>query len=291
MINIGSKLKALRERNGWTQRYTAEKMGVSPQMYNNYEKNKTKLSLEKTEKICDLYNISLDTLTSEYEDLDEFSEAVAISSNEYKYFDESKNEDDKHTPFLIPSFSGFGYEMMELADNYNSEIDYTRNEFFFFENNDPEYAPERLRKGDLLYCEGVDPNEDPGTLDTYLIYNHQENRYYVRRFLDSNLFMDIIRSVDDEKTNKKIQNILKQKKIEELLILIPDQLGSQNLLICTKEEISILGKVIYVIFSPMVDAFGRHGLDFKKMARKKFEDETKQIQNRIRQTNPKFLRD
>ncbi|KUP38619.1 hypothetical protein AU385_20430 [Bacillus halotolerans] len=184
--------------------------------------------------------------------------------------------------------------MAELADNYNSEIDYNRNEFFFFENKDAEYSPERLKIGDLLYCEGVAPDEDPGTLDTYLIYNHQEDRYYVRRFLDSNLFMDIIRSVDDEKTNKKLQSILKQKNIDELLILIPDQLGSQNLLICTKEEISILGKVVYVIFSPMVDAFGRHGLDFKKMASKKFEDDSRKIQNQInhlRQTNPKFLKD
>lgn len=63
---IGEKMKALRESKGWTQKYTAEKMDVSPQMYNNYEKNKTNPSLEILKRVCDLYNIDLNTLNDEY---------------------------------------------------------------------------------------------------------------------------------------------------------------------------------------------------------------------------------
>ncbi|WP_369595747.1 helix-turn-helix domain-containing protein [Lysinibacillus pakistanensis] len=63
---IGDKMKALRESKGWTQKHTAEKMDVSPQMYNNYEKNKTNPSLEILKRVCDLYNIDLNTLDDEY---------------------------------------------------------------------------------------------------------------------------------------------------------------------------------------------------------------------------------
>ena len=63
---IGEKMKALRESKGWTQKHTAEKMDVSPQMYNNYEKNKTNPSLAILKRVCDLYNIDLNTLNDEY---------------------------------------------------------------------------------------------------------------------------------------------------------------------------------------------------------------------------------
>lgn len=63
---IGDKMKALRESKGWTQKHTAEKMDVSPQMYNNYEKNKTNPSLEILKRVCDLYNIDLNTLDDDY---------------------------------------------------------------------------------------------------------------------------------------------------------------------------------------------------------------------------------
>jgi len=63
---IGEKMKALRESKGWTQKHTAEKMNVSPQMYNNYEKDKTNPSLAILKRVCDLYNIDLNTLNDEY---------------------------------------------------------------------------------------------------------------------------------------------------------------------------------------------------------------------------------
>lgn len=63
---IGDKMKALRESKGWTQKYTAEKIDVSPQMYNKYEKNKTNPSLAILKRVCDLYNIDLNTLNDEY---------------------------------------------------------------------------------------------------------------------------------------------------------------------------------------------------------------------------------
>lgn len=62
---IGDKMKVLRESKGWTQKYTAEKMDVSPQMYNNYENNKTNPSLEILKRVCNLYNVNLNTLGDE----------------------------------------------------------------------------------------------------------------------------------------------------------------------------------------------------------------------------------
>ena len=78
MNTIGDKMKALRENNEWSQKYTAEKLDVSPQMYNNYEKNKTNPSLEILKRVCNLYNINLDSLTCEYDSISEFLTSTDI---------------------------------------------------------------------------------------------------------------------------------------------------------------------------------------------------------------------
>lgn len=84
MITIGEKVKALRENMGWTQKYTAEKMDVSPQMYNNYEKNKTNPPLEILKRVCNLYNINLDSLTGEYGSISNFLTSVESDNSPIK---------------------------------------------------------------------------------------------------------------------------------------------------------------------------------------------------------------
>lgn len=84
MNTFGEKMKALRKNSEWTQKYTAEKLGVSPQMYNHYEKNKTNPPLEILKRICNLYNINLDSLTGEYDSISDFLTSVELGKSPTK---------------------------------------------------------------------------------------------------------------------------------------------------------------------------------------------------------------
>lgn len=54
------KIKQLRIKNGYTIKQLAEKLGVSPRTYSNYERGKSKIPVKKLIEICLIYNVSAD---------------------------------------------------------------------------------------------------------------------------------------------------------------------------------------------------------------------------------------
>lgn len=58
-------LRELRARKNWTQAQTAEKLGVSPQTYNAWEHDISKVKISKVNAIARLFEISLDELKTE----------------------------------------------------------------------------------------------------------------------------------------------------------------------------------------------------------------------------------
>ena len=54
------KIKQLRIKNGYTIKELAEKLGVSPRTYSNYEKGESKIPIKHLISICLFYNISAD---------------------------------------------------------------------------------------------------------------------------------------------------------------------------------------------------------------------------------------
>lgn len=54
------KIKQLRIKNGYTIKQLAEKLGVSPRTYSNYEQGKSKIPVKKLIEICLIYNVSAD---------------------------------------------------------------------------------------------------------------------------------------------------------------------------------------------------------------------------------------
>lgn len=65
-ILIGTKLKGIRKSYGYTQEKLAEKIECSTRYIGNIEQDKSKPSYEIIVKICNLYNIGLDDIFSEY---------------------------------------------------------------------------------------------------------------------------------------------------------------------------------------------------------------------------------
>lgn len=52
-------LKELRARKNWTQRETADKLGVSPQTYNAWEKDISGVAVCKVQAVADLFGVKL----------------------------------------------------------------------------------------------------------------------------------------------------------------------------------------------------------------------------------------
>ena len=52
-------LKELRARNNWTQRQTAEKLGISVQTYNAWEKDISKVAVGKVIAVAELFGVKL----------------------------------------------------------------------------------------------------------------------------------------------------------------------------------------------------------------------------------------
>lgn len=294
MKTFGEKMKALRESKGWTQKYTAEKMDVSPQMYNNYEKNKTNPSLEILKRVCELYNIYLDTLDSKYDNVSEFLRSVELDNSYFENPENTvKNNLQEEYPYLIPNINGLGYNSLSNAYLYNNQIDYKENEYFFFENTDVEYSPGRLKEDDLLYCEGINPEKEPKATSIYLIYIKSEDKYYLRNFLDQKLVLRIIKGLKGTPQEELLQNISESDLLKNFYFLMPNLSELTNMSIINKSEVKIIGELQYVIYNPKVDLFESLGFNYKDIAQKQWDEDVSKMREKIekiRKYNPDFLK-
>ncbi len=57
MLTIGEKIRHFRDLKGYSQEYMAQKLNISTKTYNSLETEKTKVSLEKVQKIAKLLGI------------------------------------------------------------------------------------------------------------------------------------------------------------------------------------------------------------------------------------------
>lgn len=59
-MNIGNKLKDLREEEGLLQKDVAKALGISRSTYTNYEQETREPSLDMVVKLCDFFDVSAD---------------------------------------------------------------------------------------------------------------------------------------------------------------------------------------------------------------------------------------
>lgn len=62
MDNMCIKMMRLRFENNLTIKEAAEKLGISPRTYSNYEKGRNRIPLKTFMNICMLYHVSADDL-------------------------------------------------------------------------------------------------------------------------------------------------------------------------------------------------------------------------------------
>ena len=69
VIKIGKNIQAIRKSHGYTQEKLAEAIECSPRYIGDIEQDRSKPSYEVLVKMCNLFNIGLDEIFSEYLDV------------------------------------------------------------------------------------------------------------------------------------------------------------------------------------------------------------------------------
>ena len=59
MNEMRYSLKELRARKNWTQRETAERLGISEQTYNAWEKDVSGVAISKVKALADLFGVKI----------------------------------------------------------------------------------------------------------------------------------------------------------------------------------------------------------------------------------------
>lgn len=61
-MTIQNKIRLLRHQNDLTQEQLAERLHITPQAYSRIEQGKTKLSIERIQKLADIFNVDITDL-------------------------------------------------------------------------------------------------------------------------------------------------------------------------------------------------------------------------------------
>ena len=70
LVNLGKKIRYLRERDGYSQQKLADLLECAPVTLQRVEKGQTKLKLWRMEKVCRIFHVSLEYLLRDYDPCD-----------------------------------------------------------------------------------------------------------------------------------------------------------------------------------------------------------------------------
>jgi transcriptional regulator with XRE-family HTH domain len=119
-MNIGDKIRKVRELKGLKQEYVAGKLGLSVTAYGNIERNESSLTFDRLEEIADVLEVSVQDILNIPEQFNVHSivnSQVGFSQSGFNYYAGKKNgsEDESElTAFKL------------LIENLQKENDYLR---------------------------------------------------------------------------------------------------------------------------------------------------------------------
>lgn len=105
MMSLGSRLKKERELRNWTQKYVADKIGITNAVLSNYERDYRDPDTETLKKLADLYEVSIDYLlgrTDEKENSieEKIDKALQLRDGEKIYFYDMEGLSDEDIEML-----------------------------------------------------------------------------------------------------------------------------------------------------------------------------------------------
>lgn len=117
-MNIGDKIRKVRELKGYKQEYVADKVGLSVTAYGNIERNDSSLTFERLEQIADALEVSVQDILNIPEQFNVHSivnSQVGFSQSGFNYYAHDKEEE---------SASIQAYKLM--IENLQKDNDYLR---------------------------------------------------------------------------------------------------------------------------------------------------------------------
>lgn len=116
-MNIGDKIRKVRELKGYKQEYVASKLGLSVTAYGNIERNESSLTFERLEEIATVLEVTVQDILNIPEQLNIHS----ISNSNNVGFNHTHTFNDNRT---VTDGEIEAYK--ELVQNLQKEIDYLR---------------------------------------------------------------------------------------------------------------------------------------------------------------------
>lgn len=119
-MNIGDKIRKVRELKGLKQEYVAGKLGLSVTAYGNIERNESSLSFDRLEEIAEVLEVSVQDILNIPEQFNVQSivnSQVGFSQSGFNYYANKRepNEND-------PEINAFKL----LVENLQKEVEYLR---------------------------------------------------------------------------------------------------------------------------------------------------------------------
>lgn len=111
-MDIGQKIRKIRELKGFSQEYMSEKLDISQRSYSRIESNETDVKLSKLLKISDILTISVQKILG-------FDESFIFANCENAYGASNQNN----------------YQFSEKErEQYQNQIDHLKGEIIFLRN-------------------------------------------------------------------------------------------------------------------------------------------------------------
>lgn len=90
---LGDKINALRGNRGWTQAQLAERLFLSEDAVQKWEKDKNVPRLEEIKKICELFDVPIQVLTSDDDEVTRYFTIEHLSPDDLiPYHEDSEHE-------------------------------------------------------------------------------------------------------------------------------------------------------------------------------------------------------
>ena len=89
-VKIGKKIKKLRQNKGLTQRELAQKLELTTRHVSDIEQDRSKASYDVLIQMCKLFEISMDTLFSDYIEVQQIQEQQQYLEKAINYLNKIK---------------------------------------------------------------------------------------------------------------------------------------------------------------------------------------------------------
>lgn len=117
-MNIGDRIRSLRERRDWTQKSLAEKVGINHSVFNRIESGERKVRSDELSRIAEVLGVSTDFLSGKISEPKKYNDGdMTIKLIEKKAQEMGLGLDDPRFQKMLHD----AFELLRIARGQNNE--------------------------------------------------------------------------------------------------------------------------------------------------------------------------